>query len=351
MFQDWRELKMGPVKTVSNTAQVRNYNIEIVKNALKAIPSGTKNTISQLTGLSVATCNTLLNELAASGEILEVTEPVNANSVGRPAKAYRFNEHFSYILCMYATTIGGKRKLHYGVMDLLGQVIESDCVAKPLLDYFEISDYIASIIEKYPSIHAIGFGIPGIVNRRMEVEACDIEALNECPLRERLEEQFGVNVVVDNDMNLIAYGFYQEESPEEESSMALVSFFEKVCAGCGIIINGTIFHGSTNFAGEVSYLPFEISHTEQVKLLDTKEGILKLTSKTISSLAAVINPTQIVLTGSPIKEDMMEELAALCEKDIPKQHMPKLRYSSDINNYYLKGLCALTLEYVQNPYK
>ena len=226
---------MNPVMNVSNTAQVRSYNIEIIKNALKAIPSGTKNTISRLTGLSVATCNTLLNELEASGEILEVSEPLCAGSVGRPAKIYRFNERFSYTLCMYATTIGGHRKLHYGVMDLLGQIIESDCINKPLLDYHEISDSITILMEKYPQIRAIGFGVPGIVNRKMEVEACDIEALNECPLRERLEKQFNVDVVVDNDMNLIAYGFYQEESPEEDSSMALVSFFEKVCAGCGMI--------------------------------------------------------------------------------------------------------------------
>lgn len=336
---------------ISNTAQVRSYNIEIVKNALKALPYGTKNTVSKLTGLSVATCNTLLNELAETGEILEVQDMTSTNSVGRPAKEYRFNECFSYILCIYATTIGGHRKLHYGVMDLLGQIVESESVDKKLLDYQEIEELVAALIQKYPSINAIGFGIPGIVNREMTVEGCDIEALNGCPLRRRLMDQFGVDVVVDNDMNLIAYGFYQEEAPEEDSSMALVSFFEKVCAGCGIIINGTIFHGSTNFAGEVSYLPFEMNHTEQLQLLSTREGVLKLVSKMLSSLAAVINPTQIVLTGSPIQEDMLEELIELCEVCIPEQHMPKLRYSADIDHYYLQGLCALTLEYVNNPYK
>lgn len=337
--------------SVSNTAQVRSYNIEIVKNALKALPCGTKNAVSKITGLSVATCNTLLNELSETGEILEVEDLINTCSVGRPAKAYRFNEHFSYILCIYATTIGGNRKLHYGVMDLLGQIVESSSLDKDLLDYQEIEDLVSELIEKYPIINAIGFGIPGIVNREMVVESCDIEALNGCPLRKRLTDQFGVDVVIDNDMNLIAYGFYQEESPEEDSSMALVSFFEKVCAGCGIIINGTIFHGSTNFAGEVSYLPFELNHSEQIQLLNTREGVLKLVSKTISSLVAVINPTQVVLTGSPIQEDMLEELIALCEMCIPEQHMPKLRYSAEIDHYYLLGLCALTLEYINNPYK
>lgn len=336
---------------ISNTAQVRSHNIEIVKNTLKAMPHGTKNTISKITGLSVATCNTLLNELAQTGEILEVQNSLNVSTVGRPAKAYRFNEQYAYILCMYATTIGGRRKLHYGVMDLLGQVVKKDVLDKTLLDYQEIEELIEELIQEYPTVRAIGFGVPGIINRKMEVEACDIEALSGCPLRSRLNEHFGIDVVIDNDMNLIAYGFYQEESPEEDSAMALVSFFENVCAGCGIIVNGTIFHGSTNFAGEVSYLPFEMSHAEQVQTMSSREGVLKLVSKTISSLTAVINPTQIILTGAPIKEDMLDEMIQLCEKYIPEQHMPKIRYSADIDHYYLQGLCALTLEYINNPYR
>ena len=283
----------------------------------------------------------MLNELAQTGEILEVQEPINAGAVGRPAKAYRINERFSYILCMYATTIGGLRKLNYGVMDVLGQVVERNSIDKPLLNYQEIENLIADIIKKYPRIKAIGFGVPGIVNHNMIIENCDIEALQNYSLRESLEKAFGIDVVIDNDMNLIAYGFYQEETPEEESSMALVSFFDKVCAGCGIIINGSIFHGSTNFAGEVSFLPMDITHEEQIELLDTREGVLRLASKAIASLIAIINPTQIILTGNPIQEDMLDELISLCEKYIPKQHIPKLRYSSDIDHYYLQGLYAL----------
>ena len=335
---------------VSNTAQVRSYNIALVKNALKAIPFGTKNTISKITSLSVATCNTLLNELADSGEILEVDTESASGCVGRPAKAYRFNESHSHILCVYATTIGGHRKLTYAVVDLLGNIVESESLEKKLVDYQEIEDLISIIMQKYTQIRAIGFGVPGVVNNDKEIDSCDIEALTDCPIVSRLSERFNIDVVIDNDMNLIAYGFYQEESLEEEFSMALVSFFDNVCAGSGIIINGTIFHGSTNFAGEVSYLPFEMNCEDQIKLLSTREGVIQLVSKTLSSLIAIINPALIVLTGNPIQENMLFEMRKNCARTIPEKHLPKIRYSSDINHYYMQGLSALTLEYINNPF-
>ena len=36
---------------ISNTTQVKNYNVGIVKNALKALPSGTKTTFPELQDL------------------------------------------------------------------------------------------------------------------------------------------------------------------------------------------------------------------------------------------------------------------------------------------------------------
>lgn len=107
---------MKPI--ISNTAQVKNYNIKIIKNALKVLATGTKNTISKITGLSVATCNTILNELDASVEILEV-DCESFSSVGQPAKAYKFNENYSYICCIYMIYENNKKILNYAIVSLL----------------------------------------------------------------------------------------------------------------------------------------------------------------------------------------------------------------------------------------
>lgn len=332
---------------VSNTAQVKRYNVEIVKNALKALPSGTKTTIAQITGLSVATCNTILNELEATGEILEVNNEYS--SVGRPAKAYRFNKNYSYICCIYMIYENKKKILNYAVVNLLGNIIKEKSMVKEHIGYEDLEKLVEELIEEYENIEAIGIGIPGVVNKENVIDFCDIEELNHCALAERLTDKLGRDVVVENDMNLIAYGFYQGGEYEEDTSIAVVSFFKDNWPGSGIIVNGHIIRGNTNFAGEVSYLPFGCSHDEQKELLKDRDGVIQIVAKTLCSLTAIINPHTIVMTGTNLAEDMLEEICDYSSQIVPKAHMPKVRLESNVEEYYLKGLSSMTLEHLNNP--
>lgn len=332
---------------VSNTAQVKRYNIEIVKNALKALPDGMKTTIATITGLSVATCNTILNELAATGEILEVTNEYS--NIGRPAKLYRFNENYSYICCIYIGYENKEKILNYAVVNLLGNVIKKKSLVKECIDYNEIENLIQEIIDQHENIQAIGIGIPGVVNKQNVIDFCDIEELGNCALAERLTDKLGMDVVIENDMNLIAYGVYQAREYEEHTSIAVVSFFKDNWPGSGIIVDGHIIRGNTNFAGEVSYLPLGSTHEKQKKLLKNREEIIHIVSKTICSLTAIINPHTIVITGAILEADMMAEICSLIGEVIPKKHIPQILLENNVQEYYLKGLSSMTLEYLNNP--
>ena len=331
---------------VSNTAQVKNYNVQIVKNAFKALSSGTKTTISRITGLSVATCNTILNELDATGEILEVSS--ESSSVGRPAKVYRFNENYFYICCIYMSYENNQNILNYAIVNLLGNVIKDESMIKDCIDYDEIENLVQELIHQYKNIEAIGLGIPGVVTRKNVIDFCDIEELANCALAERLADKFGKHVVIENDMNLIAYGFYQAEEYEENTSIAVVSFFKDNWPGSGIIVDGHIIHGNTNFAGEVSYLPFGCTHNEQKQLLKDRAGIIQIASKAICSLAAIINPETIVMTGKILTDSMLKEICNSISEVIPTTHIPQVILENNINKYYLNGLSSMTLEYLNN---
>lgn len=332
---------------ISNTAQVKNYNTKIIKNALKGLSSGTKNTISKITGLSVATCNTILNELDASGEILEV-EIESSSSVGRPAKAYKFNENYSYICCIYMIYENNKKILNYAIVNLLGNIIEEKSLLKETIDYSEIEGLIEGLTLKYPNIEGIGIGIPGVVTKSNIIDFCDIEELAGCPLADQLTNKFRKCVVIENDMNLIAYGFYQAGEYEESTSIAVVSFFKDNWPGSGIIVDGHIIHGSTNFAGEVSYLPFGCTHEEQKKILSYREGIIPIVSKTICSLSAIINPQTIIMTGTLLTASLLDEIHASVNEIIPERHIPQIILENNINKYYLNGLSSMTLETLNN---
>lgn len=332
---------------VSNTAQVKRYNVEIVKNALKALTGGTKTTIARITGLSVATCNTILNELAATGEILEIISEYS--SIGRPAQFYRFNENYSYICCIYMTYENRNKIVTYAVLNLLGDVIKEKSTVKARIDYDVIENIVEELIDKYENIKAVGIGIPGVVNQKNVIDICDIEELSNCALAERLTKKIGMDVVIENDMNSIAYGVYQAGEYQEDTSIAVVAFYKDNWPGSGIIVDGHIIRGNTNFAGEVSYLPFGCTHEKQRDLLKNREDTIKIVAKTICSLTAIINPHTIVMTGTTLADDMMVEICLLVSEIIPKNHIPKIILENNIQEYYLKGLSSMTLEYVNNP--
>ncbi|MDF2820495.1 MAG: hypothetical protein K0R15_936 [Clostridiales bacterium] len=334
---------------VCNTAQVKSNNKEVVKNALKSLSNGTKTTIARITGLSVATCNTILNELATAGEILEVeSDNIGEVIVGRPAKAFRFNENYEYICCINLGFENKKKKLSYAIVDLLGNVVEKVSSEEDVIDYDVLESIIGKLLIKYHNIKAVGVGIPGVSTRKNVIDFCDIEELSNCPLSEKLMKKFALDVVIDNDMNLIAYGVYQECEYKEDTSIAAVSFFKDNLPGAGIIVDGHIIHGDTNFAGEVSFLPFGCTKEEQKELLKNREGNIQIVSKTIASIAAIINPTTVIITGTTLEENMVEEIYQICSGMIPQRHIPNIRFVENVDEFYLKGISSLTLEYRSN---
>ena len=331
---------------ISNTTQVKSCNVKIIKTALKEIPKGTKTTISRNTGLSVATCNTILNELATTGEILEVDSEYS--NFGRPAKVYKFNENYCYISCIYMSYENKENILNYAVMNLLGNVIEEQSMVKECIDYDEIENLVRVLMVRHENIEAIGIGIPGVVTKKNVIDSCDIEELANCDLAERLTDKFGKPVVIENDMNSIAYGFYKGQEYEEVTSIAVVAFLKDNWPGSGIIIDGHIARGNTNFAGEVSYLPFDCTHDEQKECLKDKVKSIQIIAKTLCSLVAIINPETIVMTGTILTEEILEEICKLVSEVIPTKHIPQIRLEANTNKYYLDGLSSMTLEYLNN---
>ena len=78
-----------------------------------------------------------------------------------------------------------------------------------VLDQMAMS--ISRILEgfKHEEIAGIGIGTPGLIDRRGNVfEAPNIPGWDNLPLKTIFEEKFGMPVVVENDVNSIAWGEY-----------------------------------------------------------------------------------------------------------------------------------------------
>lgn len=325
----------------NNALRVKRINMELVKNTLKTMEYGTKSSIASVTGLSVATCGNILNELLQTGEVIE-TELEEPNG-GRLARRYKFNADYSYIVCLYVKTEGGVNSLTYGIANLIGEVIEEKTMILDLIDYDVIDNQIEELIEKHGNIKAIGIGIPGVVHKGV-IGVCDIGPLVGLSLGPQLKDKYELEITIENDMHLTAYGFYKMQNYDEDKTFAIVTFPKDNFPGAGFIVDGHTLKGNTKFAGEVSFLPFDITREEQLKQMNSPLEFVPLAVKTITSIITIINPVSMALTGELSDPSLLDEIYNSCLKVIPKEHMPELFVKNNTHEEYLNGLISITLE-------
>ncbi|UQZ36706.1 transcriptional regulator [Paenibacillus sp. PK3_47] len=324
-----------------NTYQLKQINVELVKNSIKLLGTATKASIAEATRLSVATCGTILNELVQSGEVME-TGPDESKG-GRPARQYKYNADFAYVLCLLVKTEGGIHSITYALANLLGELIQETTLIKDHINEDTIDNLIGEVTAEHDNIQAVGIGIPGVVHEGI-IGICDVPDLAGKPLGPRLEQKYKLKVTIENDMNMTVYGFYNLQNFEGEKTFAVVTFPKNQFPGAGFIVDGRILSGNTNFGGEVSYLPFGMTREAQMAALHSPDGFVPLAVSTLISIIAVINPIAIVLTGELPSTDLLETLNAGCLQVIPEEHMPRLQIRNNTHQEYLAGLTAATLE-------
>lgn len=330
---------MNPI--TNNTMRVKKMNQDIVRQALKTIKQGTKSIVAQTTGLSVATCGTILNELLNTGELLELG--MEDSGGGRPARLYQYNENYSYIACIIIRADVKTHSLSYKVANLAGKIIKEGDKETDRMQPDMIYRWVDQLIDEFPQIRAVGIGVPGAVNQGI-INTSDILELINVPIEASIRDKHGVEVIMDNDMNLTVYGYYQKQGYDEEKSVAVMTFIEGCFPGAGMMVDGHIHRGSTRFAGEIAFLPFGLSHEEQFRQLHDRTTFHSLAGRAVSSLIAVMNPETIALTGNLVKTTDVDLIRQECLKYIPEMHMPQLTQLKYPEEDYMYGLIQMTLE-------
>ncbi|WP_037032899.1 ROK family protein [Rahnella sp. WP5] len=313
------------------TREMKINNVVLVTNALKSLGSATKADLAVATGLSIATCGAVLNELSLRHEVLALELEVSRG--GRPAQRYAYNPDFFSVLSLYAQGSDAAAQIIWSVNSATGESLAQGEVRFLPLMLATFYQQIESLLADYPNIKALGVGLPGVVVKGT-VATCDITVFAGVAIEQQLRDRFGLYVQVDNDMNYTAWGFYRSSCAGVTAPVAYVFKPDVPCLGCGMVINGQVLQGASQFAGEVSNLPFEHLNT-----LPVAEEMAKV----IVSLTAIINPVTIALSGPKISEALIPQLTVLCQQYIPAQHMPELTYRPSMRKDYLQGITELTL--------
>ena len=213
--------------------------------------------ITRRTGLSGSTVTRLTSELLESQVIVEQPEPA-ASSGGRRPILLRFNHRAATLI---GVDIGGTTTTA-ALGDLNGHILCKQSIPSRAASGTPIvpDDVIALVLAVAERARAlnlplrgVGIGAPGITRARQGfVVLAPALGWQSTPLGELVRAGTGLPTFVENDVNLGALG--EHRFGAGRGTNHFVALLVGTGVGAGIIINGQLFHGAHDAAGEVGYL-------------------------------------------------------------------------------------------------
>ena len=321
---------------MSCTFEIKQLNQQLIRDVLRSGEIYTKADIGRETGLSLATCGTILNEMLAEKEVLETSRQKSRG--GRPAACYQYNKDYYRMIGIYADNGNECGHLGYVVYNALEEVIEEGREEVGEVSPEAMLGRLDLLMETYENVRGISVGIPGIVSGG-KILSCDIGALERVDLEAMIREKYQVYVSVSNDMNYIAYGAYDRQNSEED--LTVLYFPQNHYAGCGSIVNGKLLCGAGQMAGELSYL-YRAEGIPRPEPGGSGEPA-EFLGKILIYLTALLNPARILMISHDPERIPWKEAAELCRETLGETAVPEIEMTSEFYENYIHGLAALTL--------
>jgi glucokinase len=153
-----------------------------------------------------------------------------------------------------------------------------------------MADSIGTLRADFPDVAAVGVGMPGFVDYEQGIvrNLTNVRGWKEIPLRTWLAEKCGLQVVVDNDANCMAYAEWKLGAGRGFRHLVCITLGTGV--GGGVIVNGSLLHGSRFGAGEIGQMSIDyqgrIGHYENHGALEDYIGNNEITERAMTAYAA-----------------------------------------------------------------
>lgn len=224
--------------------------------------AGTRSDLVRLTGLARSTVAQRVDLLLASGLVREVGEAPSTG--GRPPAVLGFNEAAGIVLVadlgathsrLAVTDLGGVpiREMTADVDIAQGPEPMLAWVASGFSDLIESSGHTSS------EVRGVGIGVPGPVEfaAGRAVHPPIMPGWDGYDIRGRFVETYGVPVLVDNDVNIMAFGEYWA-MPDRVDDFIFVKVGTGI--GSGLILGGRIHRGDRGAAGDIGHIQAGSAH-------------------------------------------------------------------------------------------
>ncbi len=150
----------------------------------------------------------------------------------------------------------GGTKISAGLVDERGQLITRDRTESPATDPAAIVQTIGTLVRSLAGtreIEAVGVCAAGFVDKqRATVVFAPNLAWRDEPLKERLQDELDLPVVVENDANAAAWGEFTSGAGEDVEDLLMLTIGTGV--GGGVVIDGELVRGGFGMGGEVGHI-------------------------------------------------------------------------------------------------
>jgi predicted NBD/HSP70 family sugar kinase len=240
-------------------AQTRAHNASLVLRAIYDLGPISRAEIARLTGLTRTSAGELVGELEADGLAREVGR--GPSTGGKAPMLVSLVDDARQVVTLDL----GERTFTAGLLDLRGGIgrrvsrdLEgADSDAALAVAYDLIDDLLAG---PHRPILGIGVGTPGIVTFDGTIRWAVNLSWTDLPLGERIRDRYGLPAVVVNDSRAAAiatYLFHRDDRPRN-----LVAIKVGRGIGAGLVLDGELFGGDGDGAGEICHIVVEPDGTE-----------------------------------------------------------------------------------------
>ena len=325
---------------MTTSSDIRKDNKKRIYKLMLNHESYTKQQISAMTGLSVATCNTLLNDMESNG-ILSIGDEKELRGVGRGSSLYSIDDGHEYYILVNISVQKEHRIVDYYVVSATGNIIQKSHAECEVVKVKDIADVIEGFMTEYSNANQIILSIPGVIDED-EIAFSDIRELEGAGLKEKLREQFDKGISIENDMHCIAYG-YKDNRQGENTVITFAWFPGHIQPGTVTMHKGQIISGYNGIAGLAGFMPLGISPDEIPDLMvDGK--CTDIISRIIGAVIAFNNPNEIVFSGELISKKVLTEVAEYCSRSVPAKYMPEFKVVADFDEFLINGMFQIAIE-------
>ena len=246
-----------PVTPMGHDRSIRQTNRMVILSLLRQYGPCSRKEIAERTGLSQPSVSVIVRELLHDDLVREVGR--GASSGGRRPVLVDINPSAHYVLGVILES----DRIACAVADLSGRMVATDTIEVSTRSGDGALTLLTRVLKEVmnrsnlPSdrLLGIGVGVPGIVrpeSGRVR-RAPGVGWWTDVAVRDWLEKHLGIPTVVENDVNLMALGEFAQGAGR--GARCLVLMYVGTGIGAGIVVEGRLFRGATNAAGEIGYLP------------------------------------------------------------------------------------------------